>query len=95
MKVTIPKNLCTHIKKISKYNYNYYKVPLSLQVKEKDVILEIFDEDYDSTEYILGCLDEGKFNDDGNHLRYPSSLSYDSLDGNIIIELDREGQYNT
>jgi len=44
---------------MSVYNYNFYKLPIELD--GCSVLLSICDEDYDSYEYKLGNLIDGKF----------------------------------
>ena len=93
--ITVLKSSCEHLEKISCYNSNYYKLPEDKEIKGCNVILEVCDEDYDDYTYILGKESENKFEDDSKHLRYPSSYNTDKLNDKIIIELDREGEYNT
>lgn len=93
--IVIPKCICELLDGISEYNFNYYKLPEGMEIEKCNVILEICDEDYDSYGHVLGNESEGAFKDDENHIRYASSYGEEYLNGRIIIELDREGDYNT
>ena len=95
MVIQIPIKLCEHLKEISVYNCNYYKLPKEMKIDENDIICELCDEDYDSYEYILGNSKEGKFIDDCKHIRYPSSYGFNICSEFFIFESDRKNEYNT
>lgn len=82
--ITIPISDCKHIKEISKYNYNYYKLPY--EIEGNDVILEICEEDYDSYTYILGKSSEGDFGKNYNHLFYSCYYGFDKCNDFIILD---------
>jgi len=57
--IKINNKKCTHLKNISKYNHNYYELPI--EIDGCRVLFEECDENYDSYTYHLGNLIDGKF----------------------------------
>ena len=93
--IHIPLSMCKHLVEISHYNHNYYLVPPVHAFGECNVVLEICNEDYDDYTYVLGRLDEGAFDGDENHRRFPSSYGFNELNNRIVVEMDRGGELNT
>lgn len=83
-KIEISKSVCSLLGNISKYNYNYYCIPVL--VDDCDVVLEICDESYSSYKYVLGTLLEGAFSDDGNHVSYGCKYGFEKCYMDIILD---------
>ena len=86
MLVKIPIKICEYIKELSCYNNNYYKLPVVID-KHEYLYLHC-QEDYESYDYYLGDLKDGKFiQDDNCHYPYVGGSFDEPLD---YIVLDSE-----
>ena len=74
MIIEIPVASCEHLKSISCYNNNYYKLPF--KINDYDVIFEHCDEEYNSYMYFLGTEEEGEFDTSGSDGRSYFSCDY-------------------
>lgn len=59
MEVRFDTNKLEHIEAISRYDHNYYNLPLSIE--GNNVVYQEYDECSNSYEYHLGVIEEGKF----------------------------------
>ena len=81
---------CEHLKEISCYNSNYYKLPFT--INSCDVILVNCNEDYNSMDYELGQVIEGKFE---QRFIFACDYTADECDEVIIIDSNLEGRFYT
>lgn len=59
MLLVVKKSNCKHLKEISYYNHNFYKLPFELD--ECNIVEEVYDESWDSYIYVFGRMVNGKF----------------------------------
>lgn len=81
---------CEHLKEISHYNSNYYKLPFT--INSCNVILENCEEDYNSMNYELGNIIEGVFE---RSCIFACDYTADDCDEVIIIDSNLEGRFYT
>jgi len=75
---------CEHLKNISCYNNNYYKLPLDID--ECNIVYEKCNEDYNSYMYLLGNEEEGKFGIDNAKEYYSADNHNDECLGVLVFD---------
>lgn len=83
-KIVISLSTCVHLEDISRYNHNYYQIPV--EVDGCNVVLEVCDEEYNSYDYYLGSLEEGAFPDNYDRPFYGCEYGFDMCRENIILD---------
>ena len=79
MLIKISVKSCEHIKELSRYNSNYYLLPI--EIDGHKCLYENCQEDYDAYDYYLGDLKDGKFIKDENcHYPYAEGSLDEPLD---------------
>lgn len=65
MIIVIDKNKCEHVKELSYYDHNVYKLPISID--GHDYLRDDYDECSNCTDYYMGNVIDGKFEADGTY----------------------------
>lgn len=81
---------CEHLKQISCYNSNYYKLPFTINFC--DVVLVNYNEDYNSIDYELGDIIGGGFEESAI---FACDYTADDCGDVIIIDSNLEGRIYT